>query len=193
MAHPKEILEKVAPVTTHFVDLHRTSWTENGETPSRPLTELQPVLTDYFARGQQLDRIDLRRVEADSVTISGIWRVSDYAPRTKDNGAFHLTIVNATSLVTQLAVAHGLLTLGRQFRESTVLQSEFHIRCRFPVKEREALEVRLELMQALPKRLKKEPLAPSTLFRWKFSIAGGAFMGETAVVFVEEPGVMKKI
>lgn len=188
LGQPKEITS--AP---RFVDLRRVSWSEKEELGARPLSDLQPVLTEYFSQAHRHDLIDLGRVEADGVTIAGFWNVREFAPRTADNPAFHLTIVNATSLVTQLAVAHGLLTLGRSFRESTVLQAEFQIRCRFPVKEKEGIEVRLEMVKASPKRLKKAPLVPGTLFRWKFSIAGGAFMGETAIVFVEQPGVMAKV
>jgi len=178
---------------TPFIELRRICWSADGQPEARPLSDLKSSLTEYFAKGHRSDRIDLQRVEADGVTIAGFWKVHEYAPRTADNNAFHLTIVNATTLVTQLAVAHGLLTLGRSFRESTVLQADFQIRCRYPVKQQESLEVRLELVSATPKRLKKDPHATATLFRWKFSIAGGAFMGETAIVVVEQPGVMSRI
>lgn len=184
---------EIIGTSSKFVDLRKVSWTERGEDDSRPLSDLQPVLTEYFSQGNNQDRIELSRVEADSVTIAGFWNVRSFAPRTSDNNNFHLTIVNATSLVTQLAVAHGLLTLGREFRATTVLQSEFQIRCRFPVKEKNELEVRLEMVKATPKRLKKQPLVPGTLFHWKYAIAGGAFLGETAIVFVEQAGIMKSI
>ncbi len=155
----------------------------------RALAELEPVLTDYFREEYRFDELSLLAIELSADEVSGRWDALQYGSRNTDSTAFHLTIVNATTMIAQLAVAHGLTRLGRTRHNTTLLQVDFNVRCRFAIRKMRGLEASLRLESWAPKTTRKYPGVPGTLARWSYQIEHGGFVGETAILFLEKPGL----
>jgi hypothetical protein len=161
-----------------------------GVSPAdRPLTDLDPILTDYFQNEYRVDELALNRLELDQNSASSRWDVVQYGTRNTDSPAFHLTLVNATTMIAQIAVAHGLTLLGRTRHNTTLLQVDFRVRCRFAIQKMHSVEASLDLVDWTLKRTRKYPEIPGTLGRWRYQIESNAFVGETAILFLEKPGL----
>jgi hypothetical protein len=145
--------------------------------------EVAPFRSAYMAEKFAEERAEIGEIRIDGNTMETACSMTSFYISPTDTGGFHLSIINTTTILSQLFIILGHICHGATRKEDEVFMLDYKINLSKAIRNSQHIPIRIEIREKVDKISASNPSLVRSKIRFAFDIGNGSFTGESTFHF----------